>query len=1395
MTRCGLGGDQYSKAFQGIEQKDGLDVPELCPYRDLQASRLLLHGKAHWDITNYLPDDLVMAYREPLTIRTERIPEMWEYPRCNDPPSEIRALATLWDNQDLLYIHSDTTTVARPFEKVRIFNAYKSASADRQIGDRRGRNSIEQKVIGPSSTLPYGALLADMVVCPRSQTLRTSVSDRRDFYHQIGCTAAKSRCNTIGSLPTDELKDFKAYETFLLASSLKRYNRARDGDRLGWSRPGAHGKNDGGSPPLQLAFRGILQGDHGGVEYATEAHSQLLRNFGVLQEDEVIRSDRACRSTTCMQGLVIDDFFAVSVEAANTPAEKSRSFALHGEAQKAYAHENILGSPSKDVLAEESARVIGAHIDSTKSTRKRGLVKIGVPPEKRYGLSWISLNIAQLHQTSDCLHLALLGGWVAALTYRRPMLGILNHAFALVKNDNYSPSEPKVLKLSRKICDELVLLAVLAPMVCSNVGAAVSPKLYATDASLDCEAIVSTPVPKDIMIALFRTGRNKGGYTKLQSSVERLEEEESLYMTGPERPVAFYYSFVEVFAGAAVVTAAMARKGLSVSPPIELSDSEELNVAWAHVMSWLSFLISEKRVESFIVEPPCTSFSIMRRPALRGVDFPYGYNTKDQQTITGNILALRGLQCVHFGRRNQVPGLFEAPFSSKVRYLPPWKAMLQRPNITQARCDSCRFGSPHLKPFRFLGAHVDLAPVAKRCCCRKEGKKHIVVQGRFTKGSATYTTALGDALAEVLHTAILAKRLADFEDEQKVDGLEDQLVNAVMKSSEWSLEAAWPVKKETHINLLEVDAVCKLASRISLQGGSTKAVALVDSNVTKGAASKGRSSSTALSGYLRRLGSTQVSGDIYMVTPFTPTRTNRADDPTRSTEIRGPESDKFYEEWSLEEVYRLSEIRKLKRWASNWIFLIVRLCGPSVTKWRDRSIYRKPASPSYCYSYQLPFDQTLGFPGEGPFADGLGLGLSYLLQQILLICLLITLPQWLARVLARRPCFLIIALNFRSHLHVCAMPITARNAADRQRAAVRSGRLPLSEGRHVTAVTRTMREGLLASFLQWVQEEQIPWSQMMENSHNCLEDINAVLIAFGRILHKSGRPYQHFAETINAVANTKLTLKRHLQGAWSLAFSWLQNEPSTHHVAMPFQVLMAILTTTMLWGWWNVGGLLSLGWGAFLRAGEMIGAQRKHLLLPSDVDNSIRFGLLSIFEPKTRISAAKHQSAKLDIPDLLQFVELSFASYQPHQRLWPYSGQTLRLRLRCLLKAIGLPTVRTNDSKPLDLGSLRAGGATWALSMTEDAELIRRRGRWISAKTMEIYIQELSASTFLTALDPTVRNNILMLARLFPVLLRQSQSFSNSCIAQNAWRFLYTTLDVEESKGHMGETGSSETTC
>ena len=115
----------------------------------------------------------------------------------------------------------------------------------------------------------------------------------------------------------------------------------------------------------------------------------------------------------------------------------------------------------------------------------------------------------------------------------------------------------------------------------------------------------------------------------------------------------------------------------------------------------------------------------------------------------------------------------------------------------------------------------------------------------------------------------------------------------------------------------------------------------------------------------------------------------------------------------------------------------------------------------------MDFDQTLGFPGEGP-----QLLLAFILQSTASILALLgffTLfsrsPQWYPKsfkgllLLFVLPCW-----NSRSHFLVEAMPITARNAADRRRAAERSGRLPLSEGRVVRTVTRNMREVLLGEF-------------------------------------------------------------------------------------------------------------------------------------------------------------------------------------------------------------------------------------------------------------------------------------------------------------------------------------------
>lgn len=196
-------------------------------------------------------------------------------------------------------------------------------------------------------------------------------------------------------------------------------------------------------------------------------------------------------------------------------------------------------------------------------------------------------------------------------------------------------------------------------------------------------------------------------------------------------------------------------------------------------------------------------------------------------------------------------------------------------------------------------------------------------------------------------------------------------------------------------------------------------------------------------------------------------------------------------------------------------------------------------------------------------------------------------------------------------------------------------------------------------------------------------------------------------------------------------------------------------------------------WGALLRPGELTSAIRQQLTLPSDLEGTISFGILAITEPKTRFSAARHQAARVDIPDLLEVIELAYSSLNFSQRLWPFSGQTLRLRFKDLLRAVGLPTEKRNGLKPLDLGSLRAGGATWTLQVTESGELCRRRGRWVSQKVMDLYIQEVSSLQYFNHIDPAVKSNVLTFARAFPSVLEKAKLLSKCKIDPRTWYILF----------------------
>ena len=76
------------------------------------------------------------------------------------------------------------------------------------------------------------------------------------------------------------------------------------------------------------------------------------------------------------------------------------------------------------------------------------------------------------------------------------------------------------------------------------------------------------------------------------------------------------------------------------------------------------------------------------------------------------------------------------------------------------------------------------------------------------------------------------------------------------------------------------------------------------------------------------------------------------------------------------------------------------------------------------------------------------------------------------------------------------------------------------------------------------------------------------------------------------------------------------------------------------------------------------------------------------------------------------------------------------------------------------------------LQLTENPDLVRRRGRWLSTKIMEIYLQEVQAATYLPSLQDDQRAALTEACDLFPYVLARVLFFTASNIPPQVWYYL-----------------------
>ena len=359
LLACGVGPDAYDGAVHEAVLRRPL-VPHapggpdcLRPYRPLEADGIVLHGEANWDISPYLPPGMLLAYRDPLVLET--------FPGTGGPspsfqhedPGEVLKLMKVWDSKGLLSLRPGGLSDIRCS---RVFGAYKGPSKFRQIGDRRGPNSLEARLDGVSHLLPQGFLLTRLHVPRFTHQLLGSSTDRKDFYSQ--CKVPLERAFSNAVKPGFSLGDFantrahRAYVDWVLSEAGKehcrRYLPPGDFSSVAVRRSALLCP----SVPVHGCFNSLFQGDAAGVELATAAHAAFLEEARVLPswEGGRVLAKHPVHPTGPWSGVVIDDLFCISCEPADLPDHLACDSArVIGLSKEAYARAGVRGSDDKDV--------------------------------------------------------------------------------------------------------------------------------------------------------------------------------------------------------------------------------------------------------------------------------------------------------------------------------------------------------------------------------------------------------------------------------------------------------------------------------------------------------------------------------------------------------------------------------------------------------------------------------------------------------------------------------------------------------------------------------------------------------------------------------------------------------------------------------------------------------------------------------------------------------------------------------------------------------------------------------------------------------------------------------------------------------------------------------------
>ena len=367
------------------------------------------------------------------------------------------------------------------------------------------------------------------------------------------------------------------------------------------------------------------------------------------------------------------------------------------------------------------------------------------------------------------------------------------------------------------------------------------------------------------------------------------------------------FDCIEIFRGEGNWSEAHKSRGFRVHDGVDISGRRLriMDLSDAGVFHELKALALRRVCLDWHAGVPCPSFGTLRRPQVRSKTQPAGFDPSDPYTAYHNRLARRTafLMTLVF-----MSGHFfsvEQPGSSRLFLLHCFRVLVSMGCVISHFC-FCSYGSPFQKASKWLHNKPWIVPLESKCTCGYRGN-HFIVQGGSTAEaitdfesrcnpsstkvygrspkvgesvasySAQYPLKLVHSMASGLQNALrglagplpLEVKLCSLAEVgfDLADLVPNRSTEPVFPDRAWHECPEWiaelceslsfreafryKFRKPGHINVNELRTFKSFIKSCAKSEPDSRIVAMLDSRVSIGAASKGRSSSPALSKILR----------------------------------------------------------------------------------------------------------------------------------------------------------------------------------------------------------------------------------------------------------------------------------------------------------------------------------------------------------------------------------------------------------------------------------------------------------------------------------------------------------------------------------------------------------------